>query len=792
MKIKHFKLISILFFLAFVCAYSIGSPTESNLVVTTLEEKNQNHNKESFPIKPLSVKINEIHVTSRVRNRYAVTTIQSKVKNYNHKAKQASFSVILPDSAFISNFTMEINGQNYTAYVKEKEEAKKIYDEAVAQGSSAAHVATARDSNRFTVSVNVEPETKAAFYLTYEELLKRQNGFYQLVINLHPGELVRNLDVVVEIAESRKLVNVKVPPIRTGNEVQSGINDLDPRAVLDIVNDTSAVIKFTPSEERQKALAHSLGMKEEEGLAGQFVVEYDVERDPIGGEVLVQDGYFVHFFAPKDLKPLLKYIVFILDTSSSMWGQMIRQLKEAMYEVLDQLHPNDLFHLVEFNTNVRVWNLNNYLQSVWYPTSDDVYWSESYGPEDIANRTFPEAYMVNGDNIKKAKESISKFEAVSATDIHTALQVGMHLIKTTKQNIKYANHQPMVMFLTDGEPTVRETSTQKILNDISKLNDQKTPIFALSFGEAADKNFLQKLSLNNYGFSKHIYEGADAALQLQDFYRQISSPLLSNVSFKYEPSVTSLTKNEFSIHFDGSEMVVAGCYDQTENFDESFGNVTAWNGHDTVSMNFTVQRTVSSIERLWAYLSVKQLLDQKEVDEENKALIQKKALELALNYSFVTPVSSLVVVKPNATSSVDVENAKIGEDYSALTDNRFGGVPLSAGLYSDFDYDESIDVPDYNYKTTEKASNDLFMSYPWLNSIVDKEGFITISKGKYKLGLNETISDVVQCKANNKPGYCVLLNSCSQAYSVILSLNDYINYFCELQNEYAGVCCLID
>lgn len=88
--------------------------------------------------------------------------------------------------------------------------------------------------------------------------------------------------------------------------------------------------------------------------------------------------------------------------------------------------------------------------------------------------------------------------------------------------------------------------------------DRKAAIFSLSFGDGADKNFLQKLSLRNNGFSRHIYEAADASLQLEDFYRQISSPLLSNVKFTYTPSVSHLTKTVFPILFGGSELIVAG------------------------------------------------------------------------------------------------------------------------------------------------------------------------------------------------------------------------------------------
>lgn len=40
---------------------------------------------------------------------------------------------------------------------------------------------------------------------------------------------------------------------------------------------------FSPSVEQQRELAK----KEAAGLSGQFVVQYDVDRDPQAGEVLV-------------------------------------------------------------------------------------------------------------------------------------------------------------------------------------------------------------------------------------------------------------------------------------------------------------------------------------------------------------------------------------------------------------------------------------------------------------------------------------------------------------------------
>lgn len=148
---------------------------------------------------------------------------------------------------------------------------------------------------------------------------------------------------------------------------------MDPRADLKIIDAKTAIVRFSPTLERQKQLAHLLGTNEDDGLAGQFVVQYDVERDPNGGQVLIQDGYFVHFFAPAELAPLPKYIVFVLDTSTSMSGEKLDQLKQAMDNILSQLHNNDLFSLVEFNTNTQVLDLNNISASVWYPYEKDTY-----------------------------------------------------------------------------------------------------------------------------------------------------------------------------------------------------------------------------------------------------------------------------------------------------------------------------------------------------------------------------------------------------------------------------------
>lgn len=82
-------------------------------------------------------------------------------------------------------------------------------------------------------------------------------------------------------------------------------------------------------------------------------------------------------------------------------------------------------------------------------------------------------------------------------------------------------------------------------------------IFSLSFGNA-NSDFLRKLSLRNFGFSRNVYNAPDVSLQLQKNYKQISSLLLHNIKFRYGTEVEEVTKTWFPNYFGGSELVAAG------------------------------------------------------------------------------------------------------------------------------------------------------------------------------------------------------------------------------------------
>ena len=72
-----------------------------------------------------------------------------------------------------------------------------------------------------------------------------------------------------------------------------------------------------------------------------FTIFYDVSREKLGGDLLIRNGYFIHYFAPAKLPVLPKNVVFVIDKSGSMSGEKIQQTKGALNTILDDLDERD-------------------------------------------------------------------------------------------------------------------------------------------------------------------------------------------------------------------------------------------------------------------------------------------------------------------------------------------------------------------------------------------------------------------------------------------------------------------
>ncbi|XP_051947822.1 inter-alpha-trypsin inhibitor heavy chain H6 isoform X2 [Xyrauchen texanus] len=585
-----------------------------------------------------ALKVTDYHVRCAVVSHYALTTVQSTVWNQLNINKEAAFEVDLSPAAFISNFTITSNGKVYVAEVKRRTAARKIYDNAKKQGKTAGLVATKeREIEKFRVAVNVPSGARVSFSLSYEELLSRRLGHYELTLGLRPGQPVQNLSLDVSISERTGISFIRALPLRTSRLLTNNVHaEAEPPPSTQIKQNPHCVhVRYTPTMQQQRNISPR-------GVIADFIIQYDVDlKDPMG-DIQVDDGYFVHYFAPRGLPVVPKDVIFVIDISGSMIGTKIKQTKAAMTTILSDLREGDYFNLITFSDKVHTWKKGRTVRAT-------------------------------RQNVRDAKDFVRKIMAEGWTNINAALLSAAQLLNPSSHlssltgHAPTSNRVPMIIFLTDGEATIGVTEPDVILSNAQKALGLAS-LFGLAFGDDADFPLLRRLALENRGVSRMVYEDDDAAVQLKGFYDEVASPLLSDIQLSYlEDQAYDITRSLFPNYFQGSELVVTGrlkpgVQDLKVTLTANDSKQKVKVEHELALAKAVVNGTAPSpgcahamdgipsfVNRLWAYFTIKELLLAKmnTTDIDTQRLLVDKATNLSLKYNFVTPVTSLVVIKPD-------------------------------------------------------------------------------------------------------------------------------------------------
>uniref|UniRef100_A0A8D2LRD1 Inter-alpha-trypsin inhibitor heavy chain H3 n=1 Tax=Varanus komodoensis TaxID=61221 RepID=A0A8D2LRD1_VARKO len=560
------------------------------------------------------IDIHSMKIDCKITSRFAHTIITSQAVNRANVSKEALFDVELPKTAFITNFVMTIDGVSYPGIIKEKEAAQQQYQKAVSRGQTAGLVkASGRKTEKFSVSVNIAAAKNVTFELNYEELLKRSFGKYELLIKVNPKQLVKQFEIEANIFEPQGISYLDA-------EASFITNDLLPVMQKSFSGKKGRVV-FKPTLDQQRSCADCPTTL----LNGDFVIKYDVNRET-PGNIQIVNGYFVHFFAPKNITRLSKNIVFIIDVSISMSGRKLEQTKQALLKILEDIKEDDYLNFVLFGSDVHKW-------------------------KDTLIQATPE-------NLEEARRYVRDINIAGWTNLNGGLLAGIEMLNEAQRSGTLPERSAsLIIMLTDGRPTKGiccdrqiKTNTQTIIDNVRNAIQGKYPLYNLGFGYDLDYASLEKMAAENNGLARRIYEDSDSDLQLQGFYDEVANPLLTEVELKYpENAISDLTQNNFKHYYDGSEIVVAGRIT-----DNDLNSITAEvTAHGVTDVEETTKALEEReyifgdfIRRLWAYLTIHQLLEKRNAAKgEEKANLTAKALEMSLQYKFVTPLTSMVVTK---------------------------------------------------------------------------------------------------------------------------------------------------
>lgn len=423
---------------------------------------------------------------------------------------------------------------------------------------------TCRGTNVFQIRINTAANSQSTFTVFYEELIVRRQSRYRQVINLNPGGKVQDFRVTVRVVDDQGITF-------TGASDYVRINRESANEVL---------YSYSPTLSEQT--------DEMFGLARDMFIEYDVNHPSSGaGLIVVNDCYFAQFFSPSGVETVPVDIVFVIDVSGSMSGAKIDQTRVALETIINQLRVTDRYTMVTFESDVTTWR--NGLVS-----------ASEYRQEGV---TFARGLRADG-----------------GTNFAGGLVRAIDILKTHGN----PNYVQLLVMLTDGEPTVGETNPDTIVEiSLTSLSGTRISLNCLGFGQNLDFLLLQRLALSNNGIPKRIYEDSDAAQQLEGFFEEISSPILHTINVNYPMNaIETISKTQFPLLFNGSELVVAGkftvdvCTNQETVNVEVVGTSTSrltFSGQIDAGANTMIGERRPLTERLVAYLNIQQLLDQSKI-----------------------------------------------------------------------------------------------------------------------------------------------------------------------------------
>jgi Ca-activated chloride channel family protein len=418
---------------------------------------------------------------------------------------EALYTFPLPENAAVDSIILEIGDKRIKGVIKERKEARAIYEEARSQGKTTSLLEQQRP-NIFTQSVaNILPKDTIVITISYLQQLSYKNGKYlynfPMVVGPRyiPGKMSRNEPVGTEnptdqVPDAHMITPPLLPPdIRSGHDISLQVT-----------------IHKCMSFEELTSPSHRISIADKENVKvvsispndqipnKDFILEYSVANDEINTVFLThksrgRDGFFQLIMIPKidinEKEIFPRELVFVVDNSGSMGGYPIEKCKELMKLSLEKMRRDDLFRVIKFS-----------------------------GSTEILSPTPLEATNANVEN---ALDFVDRMGGGGGTEMMSAINAIFDAPVTD-------GRKRLVLFMTDGYVG----NDREIIATIQKrLGNCR--VFSLGVGSSVNRYLLEGMAYTGRGNCMIIRQDGDAKKTIDEFYTTIDAPVLTDLTLSW-------------------------------------------------------------------------------------------------------------------------------------------------------------------------------------------------------------------------------------------------------------------
>ena len=569
-----------------------------------------------YAFAPLEVKNH--HVTVHIEDQVATTEVDQVFYNPNSSNLEGTYIFPIPKGAQIDTFSMDINGKMTQAELLDADKARRIYEDIVRTMKDPALLEYAGQAVFKLRIFPIEARKDKRIKLKYTEILKSDAGLvsyrYPLNTERFSAQPIGSVSVKVELA-TKKAIQTVYSPSHTVDVRRHGANE--------------AVVGWETSNARPDIDFQLLYGTDDRSDIGMSLLAH---REP--GD---KEGTFLLLLSPsaqvKQDQVVEKDVVFVLDNSGSMAeGDKLTQAKKALTFCLANLNQGDRFEIVRFSTE--------------------------------AEAVFGKLEEATADNRSKAREFVDALTPMGGTAVEEALLMALAPAKAQSQ----VGRPYVVVFLTDGRPTIGETDEDAILASVTKpVGNAPVRIFSFGIGTDINTHLLDKLTEKTRAVSQYVLPDEDIELKVSSFYSKINDPVMANLELAFSNvRVTRMEPKVLPDLFKGDQLVVLGRY--TGDGDAAITLEGAVNGKTVRLVNEATfpakDRTHAFIPRLWATRRIGWLLDEIRLRGESKEL-RDEVTDLARRYGVVTPYTAYLIVEDEERRNVPMRAramAPLGDD----------------------------------------------------------------------------------------------------------------------------------
>jgi Ca-activated chloride channel family protein len=266
---------------------------------------------------------------------------------------------------------------------------------------------------------------------------------------------------------------------------------------------------------------------------------------------------------------------------------------------------------------------------------------------------------------------------IGGTAIDDALQKALALRdgRDAVERVPTDKDRPLVIiFLTDGRPTIGTTDEDQIVANVKRHNEGRTRVFCFGIGTDVNTHLLDKITEETRAVSQYVLPEEDLEVKVSNFFSKIKEPVLTNPKLKFsgDVRVTKLYPSPLPDLFRGDQLVLAGRYSgRGDSAVVLEGTVNGATRKFTYEVSFPREADDHDfIPRLWATRRVGYLLDEIRLHGEN-AELKDEVTELARRYNIVTPYTAYLIVEDEDRRGVPAPMQslrRLGEDPSARSE----------------------------------------------------------------------------------------------------------------------------